>query len=143
MLEKDLAIQRGKLSKNADEHDCVVIMQRKGNLGMNAILSVSLAVARMIAHLQGRDLWQLLREEMEEVVAKTIIANDGLDSINKNLSPEAMDKVKSDEKEAWRLLVKEMNFESLIEGLQEVEAKLKQKGMKLHEALRKQMLIYA
>ena len=60
-LETELAIQRGKLGAGAGKDECIQVMQRKINLGMNAILSISLAMARMIAHVQGKDLWQLLR----------------------------------------------------------------------------------
>ena len=46
----------------------VAVMQRKQNLGMNAILSVSLALARAIAHVQGKELYELLREEMLAII---------------------------------------------------------------------------
>lgn len=141
-LEKDIAIQRGKLSKNADECEYVAIMQRKANLGMNAILSVSLAISRMIAHIQGKDLWQLLREEMKQTIAKTIAANDGLDLLGEDLSQEAMKKVKSNKKETWKLLKEALNLEDLIKGLQKVEEKLRGENIKLYEALRKQMPVY-
>ncbi len=43
-------------------------MQRKQNLGMNAILSASLALARALAHVQGKELYELLREEMMGII---------------------------------------------------------------------------
>ena len=71
-LELKTARERDKLSGNETGDDLIEIMQRKGNLGMNAILSVSLALARMVAHLRGEDLWMLLRESIKEVMARTI-----------------------------------------------------------------------
>jgi enolase len=67
-LEVRLARRRGKLSESASVEECVRLMQRKQNLGMNAILSVSLAMARGVAHLQGKDLFEILREEMFAII---------------------------------------------------------------------------
>jgi enolase len=67
-LERRTAERRGKPAAGAG--DAVALMQRKQNLGMNAVLSVSLALARAIAHVRGRQLWELLREEMVGVVEK-------------------------------------------------------------------------
>ncbi|RKX69106.1 hypothetical protein DRP53_09205 [candidate division WOR-3 bacterium] len=71
-LELKTAKERGKLKGDEGEEELIEVMQRKGNLGMNAILSVSLAVARMAAHLRGEDLWMLLRRSLKEMMAKTI-----------------------------------------------------------------------
>ncbi len=43
-------------------------MQRKQNLGMNGILSVSLAMARGVAHVRGQELYEFLREEMLVII---------------------------------------------------------------------------
>ena len=43
-------------------------MQRKQNLGMNAILSISLAMARGVAHVRGQELYEFLREEMLVII---------------------------------------------------------------------------
>ncbi|MDH3215766.1 MAG: PEP-utilizing enzyme [Candidatus Krumholzibacteria bacterium] len=69
-LELRIAQRRHKLDKKVSTEDRVRVMQRKQNLGMNAILSVSLALARGLAHLQGKDLFELLREEMLSIIAK-------------------------------------------------------------------------
>ena len=45
-------------------------MQRKQNLGMNAILSISLALARGVAHVRGQDLYEFLREEMLVIIER-------------------------------------------------------------------------
>jgi enolase len=116
-LEKDTAIKRGKVPAGVSGDEAIEIMQRKGNLGMNAILSMSLALGRMIGHVQGKDLWQLLRTEMKEAVAKTIVENGG----------------KAD---------KDQPFDELIKGLQKTEEKLHKEGKALYQALRKHMPIY-
>jgi len=141
-LERDTAIKRNKLSKDADTNEFIEIMQRKGNLGMNALLSVSLAIARMIAHIQGKDLWQLLREEMKEIMAKTIIVNGGLDLLGEDIPPE-LKNLKSNEKNSWKLLKDKLIFDDLVEGLQKVEEKIKNEHVKLYQILRKQILIYS
>ncbi len=141
-LERETARKRGKLSKQSDEGEIIDIMQRKGNLGMNAVLSVSLAIARMIAHIQGKDLWQLLREEMKETMAKTVVDNGGLDLLGDVVSPELMQKLKSHEKVSAYVLKTVLTFEQLAKGLTKIEEKLRGENKKLYEALRKQMPIY-
>jgi enolase len=67
-LELTTARRRGKLGDASDPADHIVVMQRKQNLGMNAMLSVSLALARAIAHVHGKELYELLREEMLGII---------------------------------------------------------------------------
>ena len=141
-LEKETAINRGKLSEKANEKEQIEIMQRKGNLGMNAVLSVSLAVARLIAHIQGKDLWQLLRDGLEETLAKTIMAYGGFDLLSEVISPDEMKKLKSGGESNWQVLKGELTLEDLVQGLQRVEAKLKKENVKLYDVLRKQMPVY-
>jgi enolase len=62
LLELDLAIKRGKVASNASAEEKIQIMQRKGNLGMNAVLSVSLALGRLVAARDGKELPEVLRE---------------------------------------------------------------------------------
>ena len=59
-LERRLAIERGKLSANAPADEQVAVMQRKANLGMNAILSASLALGRLVAAREGCELSSVL-----------------------------------------------------------------------------------
>jgi enolase len=66
-LERDLAAERGKLNAK-DPEASTTAMQRKQNLGMNAILSVSLALARAVAHIQGDELYGLIRKEMFSII---------------------------------------------------------------------------
>jgi len=79
--EKELAIERGTLDSNASREEVIHIMQRKGNLGMNAILSVSLAMARLKGNMEGKLLWEVIREQMTTAMSRTIVANGGMDLI--------------------------------------------------------------
>ena len=67
LLELDLAVKRGKIARNAPAEERIQIMQRKANLGMNAVLSLSLALGRLIAARDGKELPDILRE-MEPVI---------------------------------------------------------------------------
>lgn len=61
-MELELAIKRGKLDPSASPQDKTAVMQRKANLGMNAILSMSLALGRLIAARDGKELADILKE---------------------------------------------------------------------------------
>ena len=74
-LEFEEAVKAGVISANASADDKIAIMQRKGVLGMNAILSMSLALGRAIAARDGKELWQLIREMAAETMAKFVAAN--------------------------------------------------------------------
>jgi enolase len=74
-LEFEEAVKAGVISANASAEDKVAIMQRKGVLGMNAILSMSLALGRAIAARDGKELWQLIREMAAETMVKFVAAN--------------------------------------------------------------------
>jgi len=74
-LELEQAILAGRISKNAPTEEKIHTMQRKGILGMNAILSMSLALGRAVAAADGRELWQLLRDIAGEAMAKFVDAN--------------------------------------------------------------------
>ncbi|MGD8395557.1 MAG: hypothetical protein PVF43_08785, partial [Candidatus Eiseniibacteriota bacterium] len=67
-LELRTARRRGKVDEGASREQTIRILQRKQNLGMNAMLSVSLALGRALAHIRGRQLYELLREEMLEAI---------------------------------------------------------------------------
>jgi enolase len=70
MLELHVAQRRGKIGDQASADERIRLMQRKQNLGMNAMLSVSLALARAVAHLHGKDLYEILREEMYTIIER-------------------------------------------------------------------------
>jgi enolase len=67
LLELDLAIKRGKIAPNASAEERIQIMQRKANLGMNAVLSLSLALGRLVAARDGMELPDVLRK-MESTI---------------------------------------------------------------------------
>ncbi len=141
-LEKQTAIRRKKLSEAAHGDEVIDTMQRKGNLGMNAILSVSLAVSRLVAHVQGKDLWQLLREEMKEAMAKVILDNGGKKILAECLPDAVFKKVESDKRDGWQIIVCTVGFEDLVRCLQKVTEGLQTKRATLYQALRKHMLVY-
>ena len=70
------ATRRGKRLQDDSREDQIAIMQRKQNLGMNAVLSVSLALARALAQLQGRELYELLREELLMIIERLATAHE-------------------------------------------------------------------
>jgi enolase len=67
LMELDLAMKRGKISPIASAEEKISVMQRKANLGMNAILSLSLALGRLVAARDGRELPEVLHE-MEQTI---------------------------------------------------------------------------
>ncbi len=137
-LERQTAIERGQLSEGSAAEEQIDVMQRKGNLGMNAILSQSLALARLVAHMQGRELWEILRQTLVETMAKTIAANGDVEM----LSEEAAKKiVVTDDRPLWEVLKEELSFEELSQGLQAVNIN-KPKGTKLYDLLREQLPVY-
>jgi enolase len=115
-LEEKVAIRREKLDANAALEDRIQVMQRKQNIGMNAMLSVSLALGRGVAHIHGMDLYELLREEMLSIVAKVAKAHD--------------------------VPIAGSRFVDYVVALRQVTATLDKKGQDLHEVLRRQTGIY-
>ncbi len=67
LMELDLATKRGKIAPNASAEEKIQVMQRKANLGMNAVLSLSLALGRLVAARDGRELPDILRD-LEPVI---------------------------------------------------------------------------
>lgn len=67
LVELDLAIKRGKIARDVSPDERVRVMQRKANLGMNAVLSLSLALGRLVAARDGRELPDVLRD-LEPVI---------------------------------------------------------------------------
>ena len=74
-LEKAEATKLGWLAANAPAEKQVHVMQRKAAVGMNAILSMSVAFGRVTAAKDGKELWQLIRETATDTMAKFIVAN--------------------------------------------------------------------
>jgi enolase len=136
--EKQIALERGQLRPGSSIEEQIDIMQRKGNLGMNAILSQSLALARLIAHMQGKELWEILRQVLTETMVKAIAANGGTEIL-----PEDMVKklTLKDDQPLWETLKEQLSFVELTQGLQAVN-RHKPKDTKLYELLRKQLPVY-
>ena len=62
LMELELAEKRGKIAPNATAEEKIQVMQRKANLGMNAVLSLSLALGRLVAARDGKELPEVLRD---------------------------------------------------------------------------------
>ncbi len=73
--EWDQAVAVGMVDAKAGADKKVAVMQRKGVLGMNAILSLSVAMGRAVAAAQGKEMWQLIREIATDAMAKFIVEN--------------------------------------------------------------------
>jgi len=72
LMELDLAVKRGKIRPDASAEEKVNVMQRKANLGMNAILSLSLALGRLVAARDGTELPEVLHE-MEQTIDRDVL----------------------------------------------------------------------
>jgi enolase len=119
-LEREQAVAANRLSASAPVEEQVHAMQRKGVLGMNAILSLSLALGRAIAAKEGKELWQLIRSMAAETMAKFVAANDGKDL-------EAL---------------MGMSLEDLKPLLRETAAKAIRDGKDIHILLREHLPVY-
>ncbi len=73
--EWDQAVKIGMVDGKGGADKKVAVMQRKGVLGMNAILSLSVAMGRAVAAAQGKEMWQLIREIATDAMAKFIVEN--------------------------------------------------------------------
>jgi len=114
--ELRVARRRGKIGDSVSEEELVALMQRKQNLGMNAILSVSLAMARGVAHLQGKDLYELIREEIL-AITESLASSHGVK-------------------------IQGTDFADYVGALMEVNAILEEQGEPLYQALRSLTGIY-
>jgi len=124
VLEKQQALAANRLAESASVAEQIHAMQRKGVLGMNAILSVSLALGRAIAARDGKELWQLVREMAADTMAKFIAAN-ATDAAGKD--PETL---------------KAMNFDELQALFRQVGAKAIEQDKEIHVLLREQLPVY-
>jgi len=95
----------------------------------------------MIANSQGKDLWQLLREEMKLAAAKAIAANDGLKGMETVVSAGTCGKLGDLPNGHLESLV-ELPLRDLIQGLQWVGEKLRGQNVPLTQVLREQVSIY-
>jgi enolase len=124
-LEHDQAVAVGMLSDKASNEDKIKVMQRKGVLGMNAILSMSLALGRAIAASQGKELWQLIREMASETMAKFAAVNA----------------TNGDKKDLVAL--KNMDFEELKSQFVKISQEAIKEKKNIYELLREQLPVYS
>ena len=123
-LESQQAIAGGGLSESASNEEKIHTMQRKGFLGMNAILSLSLALGRALAAAEGKELWQLIREQASETMAKFVSANSK----------------KGDKKDLESL--KKIDFDELKNEFRKTAAEAIKQDKKIYELLREQLPVY-
>ena len=122
-LELEQAISAGRISKSASKEEKIHAMQRKGVLGMNAILSMSLALGRAVAASDGKELWQFIREMASETMAKFIDAN------TKGKKKSLVD-------------LKTSDFDELQTIFREASAEAIKDGKDIYELLRDQLPVY-
>ncbi len=116
-LELQVARRRGKIGESVPQSERIQVMQRKQNLGMNAMLSVSLALARGLAHLRGKDLFELMREEIMAVTER--LCRD------------------------CGIKIAGSQFSDYVEALKKANGLVEGEGRKLHEVLRDLTAIYS
>jgi enolase len=124
-LERQQAIAAGRLSETAPVEEQVHAMQRKGVVGMNAILSLSLALGRAIAAREGKELWQLIREMATDAMAKFIAAS-ARESGGKDVAA-----------------LKGMRFDELKTLFRARAEEAIKEGKEIHVLLREQLPVYA
>jgi enolase len=121
-LEFDEAVKVGFTSTNASKDDKIQVMQRKGVLGMNAILSMSVAMGRAVAAAQGKEMWQLIRQIATDAMAKFIVANG------------------KDKKDVATLTA--MDFDKLQTLFRETARQVRSQGKAIAPLLRDQLPVY-
>jgi len=135
--ELEMSQSRGEITADAPLSRKIEIMQRKGNVGMNAILSQSLAATRLIAKMQGKELWEVLDETLRMTMAKTIAHNGGVDM----LSMDAAAKINPAAEELWREMYAKLSFDELSEGMQRIN-QVKPKDVKMYQLVRQELNVY-
>ncbi|HNY79619.1 MAG: hypothetical protein RBS72_12355 [Sedimentisphaerales bacterium] len=120
-LELEQAMAAGRISKNASNDEKIHAMQRKGLLGMNAILSMSLALGRAVAAADGRELWQLTRDIASDTMAKFIVTNGGKKSLAE---------------------LKKLDFDQLTTQYRQTAGECVKSGKTVYELLRAQLPVY-
>ena len=116
-LELKLVRERGLAGERSTPEEEIALMQRKGQLGMNAVLSMSLALARIKAAVEGKHLWQVLREELKRAIAQVLGAHG----------------VSAGEEES---------LSELSRKLRALSPKLKERNIKLTDVFRNAMPVY-
>lgn len=123
-LEKAEAMKLGWLAPDAPPAKQIHVMQRKAAVGMNAILSMSIALGRVTAAKEGKELWQLIRETATETMAKFIVAN-AKDTAGKDVAA-----------------IKSLPFEEVKAWYCRTAGQAVKDGKTIHQLLRQQLPIY-
>jgi len=121
-LEYDEAVKVGFTHANASKDEKIQIMQRKGVLGMNAILSMSVAMGRAVAAAQGKEMWQLIRQIATDAMARFIAANG------------------KDKKDVASLTA--MDFDKLQSLFRDTARQMRAQGKAITPPLREQLPVY-
>jgi len=121
-MEFDEAVKVGFANTNASKDERIAVMQRKGVLGMNAILSMSVAMGRAVAAAQGKEMWQLIRQIATDAMAKFIAANS------------------KDKKDAASLT--DMDFDKLQALFRDTARQVRSQGKAIAPLLREQLPVY-
>lgn len=124
-LEKAEAMKLGWLAPDAPVAEQIHVMQRKAAVGMNAILSMSLALGRVTAAKDGKELWQLIRAVATDTMAKFLVAN-AKDLGGKDLAA-----------------LKDMQFEEVTALFRQTADRAIKEGKEIHALLREQLPVYA
>jgi len=119
LLKKEIekAIEKSYLPADASKDEKIEIAQRKGMHGMNAILSCSLALARLLQVKENKKLYRILRDKMTQIALDVV--NHYYKEVGYNLS-----------------------FEEAIKLLQEFREELEKEGELLYPYLREATKIY-
>ncbi len=96
--------------------DPVATVQLKANMGMNAILAMSLALARFKAFSEGKELWQLLHEQLTGALEQLV------DGARRNGTAPS--------------------FDRLVADLSSANSRQGDSGRPLYEVVRDQLAIY-
>jgi enolase len=123
-LELETARSMGRFGDSTSEDERIHLMQRKGVLGMNAILSLSLALGRAIAAREGKELWQLIREMAVETMTRFVMSNGG-------------DAGGSDPEQ-----IRNMDFDDLKAAYRQAAQKKIKGGGTVYQELRRELPVY-
>jgi len=133
IITVDSILLQAELKESMDiyrNQNPIQLMQRKAAIGMNAILSTSVAMMRLLAKIKGKDQWELIRETVNKIILKTINA------------------VKEKIPQAYQNQIPNVSHDSIFEELTEalrIAEKLRKKhlpNIPLYEFAREQTKIY-
>jgi len=132
-MEREQSIAFGRLNDASTQDDQINAMQRKGFLGMNSILSMSVALGRAVAARDGKELWQLVREQASGAMIEFILNETAHD---KNMRRAALEAMSFDDlKKAYREITKKI--------IEDNTQKPAEERRKIYEGLRVVLPVYS